>query len=551
MKSIRKLKKTNNHLKYTITKSQAKILFSSARNSEVLNLWHIILKDNDIIDDIIFKCIIKDESYGIIIELSNESDEKKLYEIDKTVLLEIINYVLCASKINDTMLKNSIKILESFQPNYLMSKLDVPIVSEISINKIINSFNNELSEEECIKIFNMQPEDLCEKLQLSPFFLDSSKIKHQTILDRLNIPTTTKEKIIINIQKFRYKYEKDKMLEYPFKTNEEYIRNFRINEDLKNKLIEELPSNFTKTQQIYYIYRRLCQILTYDESYFAGSQRRMYEINHSDIKRINKINESNSIIVCYETAAILACFCKELKIPFRVLSYEKTASVSKYGSEHLSVEVKVDNYVIGMDPTTGLINSDLTYEKVKGYVQSFWSNNKSQRERDNLEKELAFVDEVLISKTRELGYDLIHEKIKKLQKTKYETETLRERTDILINIILNNHLPKIDSLRYVLDCYYAIFSNGYNDFARIDFTSYYDLNCGRRIPKVAYVIVYNENKLTKDSTNDIYICIIDNEVKKFNKKEYLEFKKEHLMSKTSSSIELSDEEDELKLKLKK
>ena len=155
-----------------------------------------------------------------------------------------------------------------------------------------------------------------------------------------------------------------------------YIKKAKLNQELINNILKEIPSNFTDYEKSLYAYIYLCNHLTHDEEDINKINEK---INHKNINRIKSINEKNNVVVCYEFATIYALILDRLNI-----KYEMSGD-PRYGRGHIYLSIVYKDSKICVEATKGLFECDLTRTKnnikICGYIVEK-SNPKTQEELD-------------------------------------------------------------------------------------------------------------------------------------------------------------------------
>ena len=382
----------------------------------------------------------------------------------------------------------------------------------ISYSQIINLLTKDLEVLNKSNLYKNHGEELYQLVEKLPFNLnnlnDEYSIKHAIDLDEKDLAN-----IYNNYLKLKYDYEKDHYENRIIKTNREFLDSYSLNEKLKKELLEEMPSSFSKTQQAYYIYKRLCQKFTYDSDYFIHS---MYDsinskIDHFDINRIKTLDGKQEII-CGEIALIYAKFLDLLDIPCEILNYDEK-TVPKLRKMHLKNRFKIDKFLIDADASFGIFKSDLSMEKSTGEVQKFKLKNNASRYLDEFNHDIKEVDDYINEHNINLEYKDATEIYKSIiDKELSESIGIKERIGILEDAIKENKSSFIDMMIWTNNLKKQILKDKDN-YCKIEYIANNNPTNKNKNMELAILIMYNENHPIKelDSKNE-YDLITENKV---------------------------------------
>ena len=131
---------------------------------------------------------------------------------------------------------------------------------------------------------------------------------------------------------------------------------FHLDDNIKSKIINSIPKDFSNLERVIYVYTKLCQIFSYDPIYYfkegAG--------NHFDVSNVENYNEEADKIVCYEFAYILSDVFKDMGISH---IKERNNEEQKFENSHANISFLVDDFVINADSTTTVEAGDLSTSK--------------------------------------------------------------------------------------------------------------------------------------------------------------------------------------------
>ena len=479
-----------------------------------------ILNNKSLYNEVYKMFVVNNQNIKLTIFGKNLDDTPRLLTCDKKEFINCLNQIL--NKLTPKQIKRAKELIRtreySFYEDNIANKISI---DNITIKEIIDLLSKDekdfdilLKKERILGISNQQ---LVSILNSPPFLLQSEEL---SICKSFNFDDELAQKIIANYVKINYLYSKDELAEQPFFENTFDMSEVEINEKLASDLLKEISSfDFSKLQKIYYIYRRLCQKLTYDEEYFAGSQSRFFSINHKDINRLKKINDNNNIVICYEVTMILAKFCEILDIPFNILTY-KDKEVLEYGKGHTKIRFKIEDFIVEADPTHGIIRSDLVSEKTEQIVENFLLLNTNPRSKDNFLEQTQEVDDILEINKKEHNFLDCTEIYQHFYLQDKGELTIEQRVELLSSLIVETKLDIMDSLEYFLNLRKIIFGIKYNSNCQFIYVSNNKPNDTFKKVCVTLIIVYNNEEDIEHNKDNNYILIeSDKTIQKITKEE--------------------------------
>lgn len=134
-----------------------------------------------------------------------------------------------------------------------------------------------------------------------------------------------------------------------------------IDQNLEAAILSGMEEDYTLLEKAIYIYLKMCNILTYNDEYYASEQLGEHLDKHRDINYLSSINLQNSEAVCYEFNAIYAYMLNKLGIHFEVFSFEESDS---YGEGHENLIFRVDKYLVKADSVDSIFYGDMFNTKV-------------------------------------------------------------------------------------------------------------------------------------------------------------------------------------------
>ena len=299
----------------------------------------------------------------------------------------------------------------------------------------------------------------------------------------------------------------------------DYMNEIKINNKYKEQIINSIPKNFNKLEKAFFVYYLLCKTLTYDEEQYLAKRKYYndYSIDHSNIYRIENINEKNNRIVCFEFIAIYAKILEELKIKYSIIGD------NIYAHGHVSIKLYIDNLEIFVDSTDSILNSDMALAKNALRLETFKLSNSyecSLKEIKDFQNTINNVYKYIESKEnkqhlnsteRYKQYKIILLKCKNLN----DEEKLKQ----FFNQINKCTLSTMDSLNYFYNLSKILFGKKLEMY----YIKNNKPNDKELSVSVTIVFVYNPINTEDSFTNRYFICDKLSEIKEVNLYELREF----------------------------
>ena len=140
------------------------------------------------------------------------------------------------------------------------------------------------------------------------------------------------------------------------KNSEKVSHNTKINEELKQSIISDMPKDFNQMEQAIYLYIRLCQKFTYDDVYFYNEEI----MKHTDVSNVANYGIKNNKLVCYVFSYIYSELLRSIGV-----NYIKESKIEngKFENQHANLEFLIEDIVIFADSTTTIEAGDLINAK--------------------------------------------------------------------------------------------------------------------------------------------------------------------------------------------
>lgn len=317
--------------------------------------------------------------------------------------------------------------------------------------------------------YTVMPQTIIEFISLSPLkrkslttftnipikhmaYLSSRFIKDNHVLDNYEISDTFKANYL-NLETYQ---------EIDYESTNQYLKiddptesKIVINPELKNKILSEIPNNLNDFQKLVYIYMKMCEILTYDDEFYAVNQQGVVAFRHEQIERVKEITPSNNKVVCYEFNAIFSTFIKEYGFNYELVS---NGYIDSFGGGHAYLVFRFEDYIIKVDAVTGILNGDIPRVKQQLPLEGITILNRNKETITKFNAEIRNVEELYYQIGKEPTFEeYLHA---------YENSTpnmmqvpFTEKLDIFFNKIQNNNYAPVDRLSYIQSLKKVLFSS--------------------------------------------------------------------------------------------
>lgn len=242
------------------------------------------------------------------------------------------------------------------------------------------------------------------------------------------------------------------------KTNDDYNNGISISEIIKldpaleHAVLSDMNPTYSLLEKAIYIYYKLCELLTYDQEYYAANQKGEEAESHCDINRINNITLENNEVVCYEFIAIYSYFLRHLGIKYTV----DNAVQDEYGKGHSTISFKVGEFLITVDPTRSILSNDMTSAKINAPLIGMRMTNENVATRNKfLETYNKVINDIQnTKKNKKIFADTVRE-----YREKYAQKHLskKEKLYLLFKEIGNTNLKGIDVISVHMRIYEHLF----------------------------------------------------------------------------------------------
>lgn len=425
-------------------------------NSEVIGNKNITI-------DLLIDFLDNDYFYGYVLDLFNERikclsivyvDMHGNRQINKYYKMDVLK------ALSDSILNNKLELTEKITNRFekLIQNISYDAFKKKYINddyvcmidnkKVTIPLNLifvflECSEEEYNRFFNIESEDKIIGIPKEYFAYALIKFfRSNNVLDKYYIP----ENILSRYKELLDSRKID--LEAINKINETYnvnSKNIILNSEFEDYILGNIPDGLDKLEKAIYIYLELCDLLTYDEEFYAlGSQGNILNKKHENIKRLESISLSNNGVICYEFNAIYSKFLDKISV-----NYETNASYSDiFGGGHEDLVFKYGKYLVKADSTlTTIIYSDIVNVKLGKPLNGLICQNINEKTKEKFQKKLDYVYKIYISKKmNSINFDELIVKYNKVKNNK--NMSLNDKFNCLIDELNKSNLTGVDLVSY-------------------------------------------------------------------------------------------------------
>lgn len=488
---------------------------------EKLKKEKISLFDYNKIKEYILKEVINNKHF-LKFCLKNLENNKN-FKYDLFYPVEVGDTPIIISITPSVLIKSFDKYNNSNWEKYLKKTLSKKVNNNTTYKDIINillsdnkEFDNMISNN---NFLNIKGEELIEILKNYPInYYEKSDLDEMFLPDMLSLSSEEKERFSKNIQSLTYFFEKDEMDSYNFTGSSNLTDEFDLSSELEQKIMSEIPKEFDEIQKTYYIYKRLCQLFSYDQEYFYLLNNNKVEentINHTNLNRLSTLQGGEEVI-CSGVSLIFAKILNKLKIPNVLLNY-KNELCNSVGRQHMKVRFLSENCIIDADPADGLFQSDLVSEKIHGRTKSFKLVNTVQRKVDLFSYKInqvnSFFDENF------LEYNDAREIYQNLYKKENAQLNFMQKVKLLIDVVRLQKYSLFELIELISKIKKQFFKENKDKIA-IEFI----VNKSSKPIKLNLLIGYNDNDKVLDKLNENCYIILDDE-KKLSTVDYKELKR--------------------------
>lgn len=217
----------------------------------------------------------------------------------------------------------------------------------------------------------------------------------------------------------------------------------KINPEVEKYLLDNMEPTYSKLEKAIHIYIRMCEILTYDQSFYAVNQSGEARLVHEDITHLSNITLENNEVVCYEFVMMFAAMLKKLGINYTVDS----STLYGYGGGHSSLTFRESEFLVSADSVISVISNDMANAKLNiplTGLRCLNANEVTSKKFDEI-----FYKVMLNNLKRKEQKQKFNDSLKEYR-DKYEHVTLdtKEKLFIILKELARSDLKGMDSISY-------------------------------------------------------------------------------------------------------
>ena len=231
------------------------------------------------------------------------------------------------------------------------------------------------------------------------------------------------------------------------------LEQFELNPRLESYLFKSIKPETPTLEAALQLYIKLCEVLTYDEEYYASSHSAEIRNMHENPLGIEEITVENNKVINYEFILIYAKLLSKLGISY-------TLSSGFGGEQGPLLKFRYNEYLVSINAIEVTINNDLTNAKINKPLTGIKSINESKVSHDKFEELFTKVQEDYLSaKKDQEEFNQALEEYNEL----FSVADLApsDKIKFLINLIKAQKLTGIDSLEYINQIYQKILGSDF------------------------------------------------------------------------------------------
>ena len=238
-------------------------------------------------------------------------------------------------------------------------------------------------------------------------------------------------------------------------TNDQFLSDVVLNEDLKQYVYKDMPKDYTDLEKAIFAYIKLCKLLTYDPEFYANNQAGNIARLHEDITRLGSVSTKEPRVVCYEFTQLYAKFLYDMG-----MNYYIDRVFDDYGDGHVDVKFKAGEHIITADSVTSIIGGDLYNAKINSELEGLKCENKNfatvkafEKTYDKVYNDIIRTEDIKESDEGQF-YDFLDMFDALCEK---EVVSMDKKREIFEKRSKEIQLPTVDKLTYMLKLAKSIF----------------------------------------------------------------------------------------------
>lgn len=237
------------------------------------------------------------------------------------------------------------------------------------------------------------------------------------------------------------------------------IEQITINEQLYEEVFKYHKNTYSSLETAMYVYIRLCELLTYDQGYYASPKTD--DVNK--LEDVNNISLTNNAVTNYEFLLLYTALLREMKIRYTLDNRLLGGNADK-----ASITFRSGEYLVKVDTLSDVLNSDFTNAKINAPLTGLICLNQNQISKQKFEELFYKIIKELIEtkKERILFEGSLQEYHNKYARTDL---SFKDKFYVLLKDIARPNLKGIDAIAYQKKVFENLFGN--DDRISINFIS--------------------------------------------------------------------------------
>lgn len=262
------------------------------------------------------------------------------------------------------------------------------------------------------------------------------------------------------------------MLNQYLDINDSSLKQIKVNAELQDLILSDIPPNFDNLEKAIYIYIKMCKVLTYDEEFYAVNQKGPLTEKHKMIDNISNISPDNNKVVCYEFDAIYSYFLHKLGINYKHFvnkenrEREFSKSLDSYSEGHTFLKFRFGKYLVKADSVTSILDGDIIQAKLNQPLVGLICENINEQTKKDFSSAVHKVYSYIAEKEPKVTQNDVEE-VESFEEivSQFVSKTdkldhidVREKVDILIDKVNSTKMIGIDAYSYLLQLRKILFT---------------------------------------------------------------------------------------------
>ncbi len=231
------------------------------------------------------------------------------------------------------------------------------------------------------------------------------------------------------------------------------LEQFELNPRFETYLFKDIPSTMPTLEMALLLYIKLCEVLSYDEEYYASSKNADIRKMHENPMGIEEITVENNKVINYEFILIYAKLLSKLGINY-------TLSSGFGGEQGSLLKFRYNEYLISINAIEITIKNDLYNAKTNNPLVGLQAINESQISNTKFQELFTKIQEnyKLNKRNQEEFNEALEEYNEYVALTSIRPS---DKINFLINLIKAQNLTGIESLEYINKIYQNVLGSDF------------------------------------------------------------------------------------------